>query len=185
MNDLTDAVQQALKDNNYFSAMFIALSLPDICGSLETPKEKNGIRAKRWFKENLGPKYMPSNRYEALLNFRPDGIATLPPGEADNLKKEPATVKLTPEMYWSLRNAFLHEASDKHKTAKFHITHSRTPMMMINGALQLSSIGFCQDMCDAVKRWVVKMNTNALVTKRINERAKITNHINNGMYVIL
>ncbi|WP_286872955.1 hypothetical protein [Pantoea sp. UBA5035] len=185
MKDLTDAVQQALKDNNYFSAMFIALSLPDICGSLETPKEKNGARAKRWFKENLGPKYMPNNRYEVMLNFRPDGIATLPPREAEKLKKEPATVRFTPEMFWSLRNAFLHEASDKNKSVKFHITHSRTPMMMINGALQLSSIEFCKDMCNAVTRWITKMQSNAIVTKRITERAKITNYINDGMYIIL
>lgn len=185
MKDLTDAIQQALRDNNYFSAMFIALSLPDICGSLETPKEKNGIRARKWFKENLGRTYMPNNRYEVMLNFRPDGIQDLLPSEVEDLKKQPATVKLTQEMFWSLRNAFLHEASDRSKEFKFHITHSRTPMMIINDALQLSSICFCEDMCNAVDRWVVKMKSNTIVTQRINERAKITNHINEGMYIIL
>ncbi|WP_434774119.1 hypothetical protein [Pantoea agglomerans] len=185
MKDLIDAVQQALRDNNYFSAMFIALSLPDICGSLEQPKEKNGIRAKKWFKENLGAKYMPNNRYEVMLNFRPDGIEQLSPSDVENLKKEPATVKLTPEMFWSLRNAFLHEASDKGKQFKFHVTHSSTPMMIINDALQLSSVYFCQDMCYAVEMWVLRMKKNAIVTQRINERAKITNYINGGMYIIL
>lgn len=184
MKDLTDAVKKAIIDQNYHCAMFIALSLPDICGSIETPKERNGIRAKRWFKEYMGTRYMPQTRYDVMLNFKPETIPKLSQADVESLKREPAEVKLTPELFWSLRNAFLHEASDKDKTNNFHITHSKTPMMEINGAFMLSSIVFCEDMCEAVSKWILKKKADAIITERINSRAQITNKIMSGLYFI-
>lgn len=181
MKELIESAKKALDDNNFQAALFIALSLPDICGKLETPEVKNGPRAKRWFQENLKSKYFPDNAYEAMLSVVPDYISRLLPEQVEALKQEPALVTFRPENYWALRNAVLHEASDITTLQKVHLTHSGAHMIMINGALQLSVINFTNDVCDAVTLWAERVKGNKEVLERINTRAQIKNQILNGL----
>jgi len=57
MNQFVDAVRHAIKDENWFGALFMALAIPDICGSIEAPNASNKDRYTRWFKQYLGKKY--------------------------------------------------------------------------------------------------------------------------------
>jgi hypothetical protein len=50
MKRFTDSGRRAIKDNNLYAALSLALTIPDICGSLEDPGTgKSQARYKRWF----------------------------------------------------------------------------------------------------------------------------------------
>ena len=53
MKNFTDSIRKAVEDKNWFAALFLALCMPDICGAIETPNDRNGVRYTRWFNENL------------------------------------------------------------------------------------------------------------------------------------
>lgn len=52
---LIDDVNKALDAECYFSALALALTLPDICGKAEHPQEKIGKRYKDWYDVHIGP----------------------------------------------------------------------------------------------------------------------------------
>ncbi len=59
MKRFTDAGRQAIKDDNLYAALSLALTLPDICGSLEDPGPgKSQQRYERWCKRWLEPKFL-------------------------------------------------------------------------------------------------------------------------------
>ncbi|HED1546179.1 hypothetical protein [Citrobacter freundii] len=180
MLEFVESVKKSLLDKNYEAALFIALSLPDICGKLETPEERNGPRAKRWFKDNLKNKYFADNLYETFIANYPEQLDGMPQHQIERLKTKKPLVKLDPENYWALRNAFLHEASDSTKLQQIQLTHSSAHMNMFNGVLQLSVINLSNDICDAVVKWVERMKDNDEVWQRINSRAQIKNEMSNG-----
>ncbi|EKQ5596658.1 hypothetical protein ACIL3S_004334 [Escherichia coli] len=180
MLEFVESVRKSLLDENYEAALFIALSLPDICGKLETPEERNGPRAKRWFKDNLKDKYFADNLYETFLANFPEQLDKIPQYLIDDLKTKKPLVSFDHESYWALRNAFLHEASDSTKLQKIQLTHSSAHMNMFNGVLQLSVINLSNDICDAVVKWVERMKDNNDVCQRINSRAKIKNEMLGG-----
>lgn len=182
MQEFIDSITRSLSEKNYHSAMFIALSLPDICGSLETPNERNGIRAKRWYTENLGYKYCPENQYEALLAIDPERLQGRSKAELEMFKNHPIEDihKLDASTYWKLRNSFMHEASDQAGDLKVHLTHSDAHMNFILGALQLSIMIFAKDMVEAANKWIERMREKPDVWSRIESTAKVRNSILNG-----
>lgn len=181
MEEYIDSISRSLEAKNYHAALFIALSIPDICGKLETPDIGNGARAKRWFTENLGKKYNAENMYDFVLAHEPAKVAEMPDYIRQEMKRMPNLAKITPKLYWDLRNAFLHEASDLAGKTKVHITHSTTHIGYINGDILISAIGFCRDMCLAANDWLENMKSNKEVWERIITRAQIKNSILNGM----
>ena len=70
MERFTNAIRKAIENENWFAGLFLALCLPDICGSLETPNESVGERYKRWFSDNLAPKYSPMFSANDCYYFR-------------------------------------------------------------------------------------------------------------------
>ena len=57
MENLIKALESTLESNNWYGALFIALSIPDICGRLETPEESIRTRYERWFERYMLSKY--------------------------------------------------------------------------------------------------------------------------------
>lgn len=57
MKRFTDAGRLATKEGNLYAALSLALTLPDICASLEDPKGKSKERYERWCKQWLEPKF--------------------------------------------------------------------------------------------------------------------------------
>ena len=91
MKELLDAIQSALKSQNWYAAIFLALALPDICGKLENPESmKSEERYKTWF-----------NKYLSKIYCNHVG--------ADQTEH----VFLTGEDLFALRCACLHEGSDE------------------------------------------------------------------------
>lgn len=77
-------INKALECGAYLSALSLTLTLPDVCGKAEYPNLGNGERYKRWYDENIG-------KYETY-----DGNTN---------------PYLSGEVVYSLRNAYLHQAT--------------------------------------------------------------------------
>ena len=87
MKRFADAGQKALADQNWYAALSLALTIPDICGSLEDPGPgKSEKRYVRWCRQWLEPK-----------------VTGGPPGH----KK----VFLSAEDCYQLRNSLIHSGS--------------------------------------------------------------------------
>ncbi len=176
MKEFIESIRKALSDENYQAALFLSLSIPDICGKLETPNVRNGMRAKRWFKENMKSKYFPDTVYESMLARNP--TMSFPEHLINRLKEEKPSIIFTDDHYWALRNAFLHEASDITKFHKIHLTHSAANLNMFDGAIQLSVISFSQDICQALELWLERIKGDSDVMERVDATSKIKNEIN-------
>ena len=82
-----DEIERCLKAECYFAALSLALTLPDICGKAEYPRDNNGDRYKKWYNENIGV-------YEKSPSPYADGMPYL-----------------SGEVVWSLRCSFLHSGN--------------------------------------------------------------------------
>lgn len=54
INKLVEDINKALDNEAYFSALSLALTLPDICGKAEFPETKSGRRYIDWYDEHIG-----------------------------------------------------------------------------------------------------------------------------------
>jgi len=57
MKHLTDAVERSLLSSNWYAALIVALSLPDIAGRIDDPQLDSGPRYAAWFDVFVSPAY--------------------------------------------------------------------------------------------------------------------------------
>lgn len=58
MQNLLHALKRCVHDQNWYGAITIALTLPDICGSIDTPGKNNSeARSVAWFDQYVGHAY--------------------------------------------------------------------------------------------------------------------------------
>ena len=57
MHDLLRQLRAADDAGLYYMVLWGTLSLPDICGGLETPCERHGVRYRRWYEQNVRPTF--------------------------------------------------------------------------------------------------------------------------------
>ncbi|MCG2355676.1 hypothetical protein K4S27_11085 [Staphylococcus epidermidis] len=68
VNGYLGSMNQSLKENNYFSALVVAMVLPDICSSIEYSKEgKVGVRYKKWVRKYFIP--FTKNYEESFIKY--------------------------------------------------------------------------------------------------------------------
>lgn len=137
----TVSVETALTHQNWVGALGTALTLPDICGWLESPSSSSRTRYVTWFDRFVGQRYV---------------------------KKMGATdtehVFLSGDDCYALRCALLHEGSDnisrqhaKKALSAFRLVAPRhgwnVHMNQANDTLQLQVDIFCRDICAGVDEW--------------------------------
>ncbi|NLU17964.1 MAG: hypothetical protein GXW94_19755 [Serratia liquefaciens] len=185
MEPIVKAIKISIESENYFGALFLALALPDICGAIETPKEKNGVRYKRWFRENLNKYYAPDNKYELMKVTTPHVLDGMDEGFVNMLKLQGVgSLAFTDEMCWKLRNAVLHTGTNEVKGHKFHFSHTMADRNLIQGVLQLSAIVFCDNFCLAYDEWLEKIKGDADIEKRLGEGMEVQNYMFSGLVKI-
>jgi hypothetical protein len=155
MQHFIDAVKSAVGQGNWYAALTLALTLPDVCGRLENPTMGSKQRYIQWWDKYLPPKY--SSR------FGP--------------KKE-LHVFLSGEDAYALRCAYLHEGSDdvlnqnaRKALEKFYFTVPPPRGNVVHCSqqgtfLQLQIDCFCQDICDGAAQWTADTATNNDVQSR-------------------
>lgn len=140
------AVESALKERNWYTALALTLCLPDMCGWLEAPKVKGGEkRYAKWFE-----RYMPDYRdclsgsdcYALRCAYLHEG--------AESTERQRAADAL---------HHFQFIASSKN-----FIAHRNA---WASGRLQLDVTMFCTDMCNGVRQWLRDNQNNRAITELI------------------
>lgn len=145
MDRFTSAVRQSLENKNWYAALYLSLTLPDICARLESANGKtNRSKFVSWFEKYLSDRY----RFKVGGNPVPH-------------------VFLSGNDCYALRCAMLHEGGVDITTQqcrevleRFHFTVVGAHCNQFNSTLQLDVRTFCSDVCAAVERWYSGFKTD-------------------------
>lgn len=138
----TQAIEKSLNEENWYSALALALALPDICANVCFPNEGSRRRYARWYNQYMLPKYtrrVGADRAEHVF--------------------------LQGEDCYALRCALLHEGthniSEQRAQQAIENFNFVVPpqgcevhMNQMNNALQLQVDVFCRDICSSVHQWL-------------------------------
>ena len=154
MKKIIDSVYNSLENENWYAALFVALTLPDICAALKAGKT-SGEKYAGWFEKNLSQYkgFLSGNDCYALrcalLHSGKDDIS-------DQRKREVLEhcVFLTKGAHCNLFKDCVFNGEKK-------------------SFLQLNIQTFCKDICKAVENWLVSMRSNLLVQERLKTTIEI------------
>lgn len=161
MKRFIDATKSAVADQNWYAALSLALTMPDICGRLENPKAGSQARFTAWFDKFLLKRYqMKVGPMRELHTF------------------------LCGADCYALRCAFLHQGEfgiDDQRAQQalesFHFIAPRTGMLVhnnkFNNILQLQVDVFCVDICNGVEEWQASVAADADIQARLAKLATI------------
>lgn len=152
---LTDSVHMSLREKNWYGALALSLTLPDICARLINPGSRDRHGYIKWVTENLQPKYtsrVGADRTEVVF--------------------------LSGKDCYALRCAMLHQGLDDvsshnvREAVDHFLFYEPTPGLSIHRnqegrALQLDVAEFCSDMCNAVDGWVSKARHDQSIAPRL------------------
>jgi len=51
MKNIVKGLEESIEANNWYGALFISLTIPDICSKIESPNENTNVRYPRWFEQ--------------------------------------------------------------------------------------------------------------------------------------
>jgi hypothetical protein len=154
-----------MDSHNWYAALTLALSLPDICGRLEDPSAKSQARFTKWFDRYLLSRYQAGLGHNRTLH-----------------------TYLSGNDCYALRCAYLHqgEFGIEDQRAREAITHFQfiapRPGLIVHmnqstaagtSVLQLQVNVFCTDVCVGVEQWLDDVAKNEDVQRRINNLAVI------------
>lgn len=142
MEEIIQSLETSISNKNWYGALFIALSLPDICGKIDNIHAGSRARYEAWFIEYVQSKYTVVNTH-----------------------RNETTIFLSGNDCYALRCAYLHEGQDdiskqraKEVIESFHFIAPLNNMMIhnnkINDKLQLQVDIFCTDIVNGVKQWL-------------------------------
>lgn len=180
MEQFLSSIERSLNEENWMSAVYMAICIPDICGAAEEKIKNNGERYKNWFNRYLKWWYDPENFYEQYKVLAPDSVNDLGEFMKSQYEARPALVSFTAEECWALRNACLHQGTDEAKLRNFRITipefpGKKTHFNNIKNVLQLDASTFCQDLIREARRWLSDTIDDPVVQKNLQKMMKI-NH---------
>lgn len=145
MERFISAVERSLETENWYSALYLSLTLPDICARLEADNGKtNRAKFVSWYEAYMADKY----RHQIGANRK---IHTF----------------LSGNDFYALRCAMLHEGGAeitnqecRETLEKFHFTVVGAHCNQINNTLQLDVPTFCRHVCESVSHWYQQFPAN-------------------------
>lgn len=167
LSHFTNSIKKALENKNWFAALLVSLTIPDVCGYLEDPKEKSSSRYVKWFNSYMTPKYTKT--------IGADG-------------KE--HIFLNGNDAYALRCAYLHSGTfhTDDQWIKDALNNFRFVALLNGGeihrnqtnqTLQLQVDKFCLEICDSVNEWIQNNKDNDEIFKLTNTMIEIE-FINGG-----
>jgi hypothetical protein len=144
MQHLIDAVEQAVRTENWYAALSLALTLPDICGRIDDPAAPSGRRYATWFETYLQDKYRSH-------------VGTIWSGHFVTF--------MTGSDLYALRCAYLHQGEfgiddqrARQVVSRFVFRMERNGNVFhsnkFNDVLHLDVSVFCGQLCAAVLAWL-------------------------------
>lgn len=158
MQKILTAIDDCLAEKNWYAALFLSLTIPDICSKLETPSaRKAGARYKRWFDRYLAGTY--SHQWAA----------------------DDETVFLSAEDCWALRCSILHEGSDeisskdsKDALKRFRFVVFGTHLGKFGNEVVVFQIQeFCREFVAGARHWLVDVHDNKTVQHRMSQMVSV------------
>ncbi len=139
MRRFTEAIKGCLDSQNWYGALFIALAMPDICGTIEYPEDgRPNERYKHWFDAYLLKHYTKHYKGKETIFMRASDC-------------------------WALRCSIFHKGSDdtskstdkenKGKIIKFWISAKNLHLIKSKNKLIINATNFCEDVIQAVEDW--------------------------------
>lgn len=99
---LIEEINKSLSHNLYFSALSLALTLPDICGKAEFPGTGSTTRYKKWYDEYIG-------QYEKSAKI--DGVPEMP--------------YLSGEIVYNFRSSLFHQGNPNLDNVEYKKRHNQ------------------------------------------------------------
>ena len=146
MKRFVDAIRGAISQQNWHGALALALTVPDVCGRLENPALRSEKRYKAWWDKYAAPKFFNMLGAADAYALR---CAYLHEGTDDVLNQRAAQAL----------SAFIFIEPRKGRTIHCNQIYSK---------LQLQVDIFCIDICDGVDSWLLDVQANAEIQKRMN-----------------
>ncbi|KNZ41388.1 hypothetical protein [Acetobacterium bakii] len=155
MKKFINSVRLSIENKNWYSAIFIALSMPDICGKLARPNLGSQARYIEWF-----------DSYLLELN--------------SSIFNGDMAIFLTGRDCYALRCSILHEGTDDITTQRVRETLEKIQFttlglhrVKIDNILTLNVACFCEEMCEAVENWYNDIKSDEVITGRIESMLEI------------
>lgn len=159
MHHLIDAVKLSVDQKNWYAALSLALTLPDICGRLEGRIKGSQKRYADWFDRFVSSRYRGGPFYS--MQF------------------------LGGDDCYALRCAFLHQGEfdtvDQHAAAAlegFEITAPIPGALVhnnrINSRLQVQADIFCLDIASGAEAWLKSVAQDAVIQASIAKLASVS-----------
>ena len=180
VHSFIEALEKCIQTENWYGALFIALTLPDICAKIEYPDEKNSS-AKRyiqWFDRYLKKHYETSRNAIPLSSKLEALTALIPAGIGGGRKKE---TFLTGPDFYALRCAYLHEGSDEITSQrkrdileKFEFVQPRKGMIFHNNLksgkiLQLQVSELSREVICGVQTWLNEIKEDETKMRKVSD----------------
>ena len=168
MERFIQSIENSVKSENWYSALTLALTIPDICGRLYNPSSGSRKRFEEWFNEYMLHHYTSP--------FHGEGFTFLSGADC-----------------YALRCAFLHEGSNdimrqkaREVVSKFAFSTTGSHKCMFNDILLLHLPSFCNEVCEGARKWLINNQENPEVQKRMQELLHIHTEgfmVATGIYV--
>ena len=145
MQDLLNQIKKGLEVNLYYISLFAALSIPDICGAIDSRDgEANPERYKNWFDKYVAPKYGGFLSGDDCYKFR---CSLLHQGSSQHPKSSYSRILFV------------------EPTATTNIFHNN----IMNDALNIDVRIFCNDIIEGAKEWLQKVENTSLYKTNYNK----------------
>lgn len=171
MQDFIDAIRSSVSLGHWQSALFLTLSIPDICGRLEDPTRSSSQRYIKWYERYLSASYAgnkecpfltPSDCYALRCALLHEGATELSMQRCREILDEVCFIQPDSKGFGLLRPG--------HRTRLINVTVNDRHF---KSTLCLHVDRFCEDMCTAVERWMGDVKADSDVQDRLNTLLKI------------
>lgn len=146
MQTIFEEIERALAGGIHYAAISLALSIPDVCASLQHPvghvKGSNKAGYMKWFIANLGPDY-PEITGNDIYALRSGVVHNGRFGAGKSFSRIVFIIRVHPE------RPLLHRCTSR-------------------DVYQLDSETFCRNMIDAAKRWLSNNSNDANVRRNLD-----------------
>ena len=177
MNHLLESIEQSINNKNWYSAIAISLTLPDICSKITDGKKTSGKKYASWFDNFVGQNYKTNYSKQQLEMVRKHSTEE----DYQNLLKG---TKLSGNDCYALRCAYLHEgtgeiieqrAREILDEIKFSEPNNGMNLhgTIINNKLVLHIDEFCQHITSGVEKWLEGLDP--IQTERLQSFLRVKN----------
>lgn len=169
MRDLLEQIRKGLDVNLYYLALYVTLTLPDICAALESDNGRtDGEKYKKWFERYVAPRY---HRPGLDVHLSKDELNELPEDVRTSLLESSKPRQLfTAEDCYFFRCSILHQGSAQDSRSSYErilfvesqatgvTLHLNVDERSVDGetvrVLNIDVPTFCKDMIEGVEQWL-------------------------------